>query len=39
MAIRVALGGVKTLVIRVGFGKDLLDVGDHVDLAGARLIK
>jgi len=38
-SVRVSLVGVKTLVIRVGFGEDLLDVGDHVDLAGARLIK
>jgi len=38
-SVRVGLTGVKTLVIRVGFGKDSLDVGDHVDLAGARLIK
>ena len=38
-SVRVGLAGVKTLLIRVGFGKDLLDVGDHVDLAAARLIK
>jgi len=38
-SVRVGLTGVKTLVIRVDFGKDSLDVGDHVDLAGARLIK
>ena len=38
-SVRVGLTGVKTLVIRVGFGKDSLDVSDHVDLAGARLIK
>jgi hypothetical protein len=38
-SLRVELTGVKTLIIRVGFGKDLLDVGDHVNLAGARLIK
>jgi hypothetical protein len=38
-SIRVGLSGVKTFVIRVDFGKDLLDVGDHVNLAGARLIK
>jgi len=38
-SVRVGLGGVKTFVVRVDFGKDSLDVGDHVDLAGARLIK
>ncbi|MDP6635916.1 MAG: NPCBM/NEW2 domain-containing protein [Phycisphaerae bacterium] len=38
-AVRVSLAGVKTFIIRVDYGKDLLDVGDHVDLAGARLIK
>ena len=37
--VRVKLTGVKTFVIRVDYGKDLLDSGDHVDLAGARLIK
>ncbi|MBL7219868.1 MAG: NPCBM/NEW2 domain-containing protein [Phycisphaerae bacterium] len=38
-SVRVGLTGVKTFVVRVDFGKDFLDVGDHVDLAGARLIK
>jgi len=38
-SVRVGLTGVTILVIRVDFGKDSLDVGDHVDLAGARLIK
>jgi len=37
--VRIPLTGVKSLVIRVGYGKDKLDVGDHVDIAGARLIK
>ena len=30
--------GVKTMTILVDFGEDL-DVGDHVDLADAKLIK
>jgi hypothetical protein len=38
-SVRVGLAGVKTFVIRVDYGTDSLDVGDHVDLAGARLIK
>ena len=38
-SVRVGLTGVKSFVIRVDFGKDSLDVGDHVDLGGARLIK
>jgi alpha-galactosidase len=38
-AVRIPLAGVKSLVIRVDYGKDRLDVGDHVDFAGARLIK
>lgn len=37
--VRVELKGVKKLVIKVSFGPDGLDVGDHVDIAGARLIK
>ena len=37
--VRLKLKGVKTLTIRAEFGEDGLDVGDHVDLAGARLIK
>ena len=38
-SVRVPLAGVKIFIIRVDYGKDSLDVGDHVDLAGARLIK
>ena len=38
-AIRLKLDGVKTLVIRADFGPDGLGFSDHVDLAGARLIK
>ena len=38
-AVRIPLTGVKSLVIRLDYGKDQLDVGDHVDFAGARLIK
>ena len=37
--VRIKLQGVKTLVIRVDFGADELGFSDHVDLAGARLIK
>ncbi|MEI7835086.1 MAG: NPCBM/NEW2 domain-containing protein [Planctomycetota bacterium] len=37
--VRLDLKGCKSLVIRVEFGPDNLDVGDHVDLAAARLIK
>ena len=37
--LRVKLAGVKQLTIRVEFGADAIDVGDQVDLAGARLIK
>ncbi|MBI5724893.1 MAG: NPCBM/NEW2 domain-containing protein [Planctomycetes bacterium] len=37
--IRLDLKGVKKLVIKVGFGADGLDIGDHVDIAGARLVK
>jgi hypothetical protein len=37
--VRIRLTGVKTLLIRVDFGTDGLDFCDHVDLAGARLIK
>ncbi len=39
LAVRIPLAGVKSFVIRVDYGKDKLDVGDHVDFAGARLIK
>ena len=37
--VRLDVRGVKQLLIRVDFGPDGLGVGDHVDLAGARLIK
>ena len=37
--VRLKLSGVKILTIRAEFGQDGLDVADHVDLAGARLIK
>ncbi|MCE5277283.1 MAG: NPCBM/NEW2 domain-containing protein [Planctomycetaceae bacterium] len=37
--LRVDLAGVKRLTIRVEFGQDKLDVGDHVDIVAARLIK
>jgi hypothetical protein len=37
--VRLNVRGVKQLLIRVDFGPDGLGVGDHVDLAGARLIK
>ena len=37
--LRLDLKGCKSLVIRVEFGPDNLDVGDHVDLAAARLLK
>jgi hypothetical protein len=38
-SIRVDVRGVKSLTLRVGFGADGLGVGDHVDLAAARLVK
>jgi len=37
--VRLDVRGVKQLTVRVDFGPDGLGVGDHVDLAGARLIK
>ena len=37
--IRCDVSGVKALTIVVGFGDDGVDVGDHVSLADARLIK
>lgn len=37
--LRIKVAGVKQLMIRVDFGADKLDVGDQVDLVGARLIK
>jgi hypothetical protein len=39
VGLRVKVAGVKQLIVRVDFGADKLDVGDQVDLAGARLIK
>lgn len=37
--VRLQLTGIKKLTIRVDFGPDGLAVGDHVDLAAARLVK
>jgi hypothetical protein len=37
--IRLDVKGVKTLTIRVGYGADKIDTGDHVDLVAARLIR
>jgi hypothetical protein len=37
--IRVDVRGVKSLTLRVDFGADGLGVGDHVNLAAARLVK
>ena len=37
--VRLDITGVRTFTIRVEFGADKLDVGDHVDLAAARLVK
>jgi len=37
--VRLSVQGVKTLTIRVEFGSDGVDVGDHVDIADARLVK
>ncbi len=37
--VRLDVRGIKQLLIRVDFGPDGLGVGDHVDIAGARLIK
>jgi len=37
--VRCKLAGVKTLTVLVDFGDDGTDVGDHVNLAEARLIK
>lgn len=37
--VRLDVKGVERLLIRVDFGTDQLGVADHVDLAGARLIK
>lgn len=38
-SVRLDLSGVRQLIIRVDFGPDGLGIGDHVDIAGARLIK
>ena len=37
--LRLTLTGVRRLTFRVDFGADALDVGDHVDIVAARLIK
>jgi len=37
--VRLKLDGVKTLTIRVDYGADKVDVGDHVTLGGIKLIK
>jgi hypothetical protein len=37
--LRLTLTGVRRLTLRVDFGADALDVGDHVDIVAARLIK
>ncbi|MHC4986180.1 MAG: NPCBM/NEW2 domain-containing protein, partial [Planctomycetota bacterium] len=37
--LRLDVADVDTLTVRVDFGDDQLDVGDHVDLAEARLIR
>jgi hypothetical protein len=39
LAIRCSVAGVKELTIIADYGDDGIDVGDHVDLAEARLIK
>ena len=39
LPIRCDVAGVKKLTILIEFGKDDIDVGDHVDLGEARLIK
>ncbi len=39
VAVRCNVAGIKTLTILVDFGPDGVDVGDHVSLAEARLIK
>ena len=37
--LRLGIAGVRELTLRAGFGRDGLDVADHVDLAAPRLIK
>lgn len=39
VTLRLKLDGVKVLTIRVDYGKDKVDVGDHVSLGVAKLIK
>jgi ribosome maturation factor RimP len=39
IVLRVNIKGVKTMTIRVDFGRDKLGVSDHVDLGAPRLIK
>jgi len=39
VVVRLSVEGVKTLTIRVDYGADQVDVGDHVTLGGAKLIK
>ena len=38
-SLRLTLTGVRRLTLRVDFGADALDVGDHVNIVAARLIK
>jgi len=37
--VRLDIAGIRAFTIRVDFGADKLDVGDHVNLAAARLVK
>ena len=37
--ISVNIAGIKKLTLRVNFGSDKLGIGDHLDFAGAKLIK
>ncbi len=37
--VRLDITGAKEFIVEVGFGRDKLDVADHVDLAEARLIR
>ncbi|MBN1421144.1 MAG: NPCBM/NEW2 domain-containing protein [Planctomycetes bacterium] len=39
LPVSVPLAGVRVLTVEVDFGPDGVDVGDHVDIADARLIK
>ena len=38
-SVSVDIAGAKTLTVRVSFGADKVDVGDHVNIISARLIK